>query len=122
MIHDWFELLKMSQGDDLIIERIRLKNKNMVIEGQFNLPPLSQLSTEDQIFIIAFIRIRGSIKEMENLFGISYPTVKNRLNKIAQQLEFVEVNPPASRAEILDQLEKGEITIDQAENKLRGKS
>jgi hypothetical protein len=122
MIHDWFDLLKMSQGDDIIIERIRFKNNDMVIEGQFNLPPLSQLSIEDQIFIIAFIRIRGSIKEMENLFGISYPTVKNRLNKIAQQLEFVEVNPPSSRTEILDKLEKGEISVEEAENKLRGKS
>jgi len=121
MVHDWFDLLKISQGDDIIIERVRFKNKDMVIEGQFNLPPLSQLTIEDQIFIIAFIRIRGSIKEMENLFGISYPTVKNRLNKIAQQLEFVEVNPPASRSEILDQLENGEITVQEAEKKLRGK-
>jgi len=121
MVHDWFDLLKISQGEDIIIERVRLKNKDMVIESQFNLPPLSRLNIEDQIFIIAFIRIRGSIKEMETLFGISYPTVKNRLNKIAQQLEFVEVNPPASRTEILDQLEKGEITVEEAENKLRGK-
>ena len=121
MAHDWFELLKMSQGDEILIEKVRFKNKDMTIEGKFNLPPLSQLSIEDQTFIIAFIRIRGSIKEMESLFGISYPTVKNRLNKIAQQLEFVEVNPPASRSEVLDQLEKGEISVEEAENKLRGK-
>ncbi len=41
--------------------------------------------------------------------------------KIAQQLEFVEVNPPASRSEILDQLENGDITVQEAEKKLRGK-
>ena len=121
MTHDWFELLKMSQGDEIIIEKVRFKNRDMTLEGNFNLPPLSQLSIEDQTFIIAFIRIRGSIKEMESLFGISYPTVKNRLNKIAQQLEFVEVNPPASRSEVLDQLEKGEISVEEAENKLKGK-
>ena len=46
---------------------------------------------------------------MEKLFGISYPSVKNRLNKISKQLEFVEVNPPAEKNEILDKLYKGEI-------------
>jgi hypothetical protein len=122
MIHDWFELLKLSQDDEILIEKVRLQKKALLIEGQFNLPPLAQLSMDDQIFIIAFLRTHGSIKEMEKLFGISYPTVKNRLNRIAGQLEFVEVNPPASRAEVIDQLNRGEITVEEAEQRLRGAS
>jgi hypothetical protein len=57
---------------------------------------------------------------MEQLFGISYPTVKNRLAAIAGRLEFVEINPPASRIEVLEKLEKGEITTDQALKNLGG--
>jgi hypothetical protein len=56
---------------------------------------------------------------MESLFDISYPTVKNRLNRIAQMLELVEVNPPPSRSDVLSQLERGDITVDEAEKKLR---
>ena len=87
--------------------------------GATGFQALSRLTFEDQIFVIAFIRVHGSIKEMEELFGISYPTVKNRLNRIAQLLEFVEVNPPTSKSDILEQLEKGEITVEEATQKLR---
>ena len=73
------------------------------------------------LVITAFIRSHGSIKEMEALFGISYPTVKNRLNRISQMLEFVEINPPASKTEILEELDRGEISVQEAVEKLRGK-
>lgn len=120
MVHDWHELTKITEGSPFTVERINIENKNIVLEGSFELPPLARLSMEDQIFIIAFIRCHGSIKEMEEMFGISYPTVKNRLNRIAKQLEFVEINPPASQSEILNQLGKGIITVDEALEKLRG--
>lgn len=77
------------------------------------------LTMEDQIFVIAFIRCHGSIKGMEKLFNISYPTVKNRLNRIVHKLEFIETNPPSSRNEVLDKLESREITVDEALAKLR---
>ena len=77
---------------------------------------------EDQIFIIAFIRCHGSIKEMEELFDISYPTVKNRLNRITQLLEFVEINPPANTLDILSRLERGEINVQEAEKSMRRKN
>ena len=64
--------------------------------------------------------LREQVKEMEELFGISYPTVKNRINGIASKLEFVEINPPASSNEILNQLDKGEISVEEAINKLGG--
>jgi hypothetical protein len=55
---------------------------------------------------------------MEALFGISYPTVKNRLNRIAAQLDFVEINPPPSFLELLGRLEKGEIDVNETLKKL----
>jgi hypothetical protein len=68
---------------------------------------------------VAFVRSHGSIKEMESLFGISYPTVKNRLSHISSRLDFVEINPPSSRTDVLSDLEKGEITVEDALIKLR---
>ena len=119
MTHDWQELTRLTKGEDIVIERTQLPKQGISIEGQFELPPLARLTVEDQMFIIAFIRCHGSIKEMEALFGISYPTVKNRLNQITRRLEFVEINPPSTKADILTQLEKGEISVDEAEKQLR---
>jgi hypothetical protein len=121
MAQEWFELIKFTHNQDFIIERIRLKQKDITIQGEFELPPLSRLSNEDQIFVIAFMKTHGNIRDMEKLFGISYPSVKNRLNNISRQLEFVDVNPPAERNEVLEQLYKGEITVDEALEQLGGK-
>ncbi len=120
MTQDWFELIKFTNNEDFIIERVKLKQKDITVEGTFELPPLSKLSNDDQIFIIAFLKTHGNIRDMEKLFGISYPSVKNRLNKISKQLQFVEVNPPSERNEILDQLSSGDITVEEALKKLGG--
>jgi len=120
MTQDWKELTEITQGSAVEIERIRLKHSGIAIEGHFELPPLAQLTVEEQTFITAFIRCSGSIKDMEELFGISYPTVKNRLNRIAGKLEFVEINPPASGSEVLNQLDRGEISVEDAIKKLGG--
>ena len=106
---DWQELTQLTQGRPLIVERVRLPDKGIAIEGQFVLPQLARLSAEDQIFVAAFIRSHGSIKEMEQTFGVSYPTIKARLNRISESLEFVETDPAPSRSEILARLARGEI-------------
>ena len=120
MSQDWMELTKLTGGAPLTVERVKVKDKDIAIEGSFDLPPLAQLTMEDQTFITAFVRSHGSIKEMEQQFGISYPTVKNRLNAISRLLEFVEINPPASRNEVLEELDRGRITVDEAVQKMRG--
>lgn len=120
MTRDWQDLTRMTQGASLVVERVRLVDTGIVLEGSFELTPLARLTMEEQIFATAFIRSHGSIKEMEEMFGISYPTVKNRLNRISRQLEFVEINPPSSQIDILSQLEREEITVDEALKKLRG--
>jgi hypothetical protein len=111
---DWQDLLRMAEGSSLVVERVRLPEKNLAVEGEFFLPALARLSLEDQVFIVAFVRSHGSIKEMEQTFGVSYPTIKSRLNRIAGLLEFVETNPSPSRAEILDRLRNGEIGAEEA--------
>jgi hypothetical protein len=114
---DWQTLTRLTGGGPIEIERVRLIEQDVVIEGPFELPPLAQLSADDQVFVAAFVRCHGSIKQMEKFFGVSYPTIKNRLNRIGAQLPFVEVEPapdPESKrpsaSELLTKLERGEIT------------
>lgn len=119
---DWQELTQLTQGRPIVVERVRLAEKGIALEGQFELPQLARLAMEDQIFVTAFVRSHGSIKEMERIFGVSYPTIKSRLTRIANSLEFVESDPTPSqtesqaesKAEILARLERGEIDADEA--------
>src|ERR1700752_2336225 len=111
---EWQELTQITQGRRILIERVRLVDKVIAIEGSFELPQLARLSAEDQVFITAFVRSHGSIKEMERIFGVSYPTIKSRLMRIAESLEFVEHNPTASKSDILERLSRGEITAEDA--------
>jgi hypothetical protein len=111
---DWQELTQLTQGQPILVERVRLAEKNIAIDGSFELPQLARLEMDDQIFITAFVRSHGSIKEMERIFGVSYPTIKSRLTRIANSLEFVETNPRPSKAEILERLQAGEISAEDA--------
>jgi hypothetical protein len=128
MGRDWQELTNLVGTSAIEIDRVRLKESGIAIEGPFSLPPLAQLPAEDQVFVAAFVRCHGSIKQMEKYFGVSYPTIKNRLNKIGSQLSFVEIEqgsdadaPGQARNEILDRLSRGELTVAQALERLKEK-
>ncbi len=118
---DWQALSELTRGRPMLVERVRLTEQDIAIEGAFELPRLARLSAEDQVFVAAFVRGHGSIKEMEQVFGVSYPTVKARLNRIAASLEFVETDPAPGREEVLERLSRGEITPDQAIADLEGR-
>jgi hypothetical protein len=112
---DWQTLTRLTGGAPFEVERIRLTDQDVAIEGHFEPPPLALLSADDQIFVAAFVRSHGSIKQMEQLFGASYPTIKNRLNRIGALLPFAEVEPPAdsprtATSDLLTRLERGEIS------------
>jgi len=115
---DWQDLLRIAQGTPLVVERVRIPEKGIAVEGSFSLPELARISLDDQVFITAFLRSHGSIKEMEQIFGVSYPTIKARLNRIAGQLEFIDTNPSPSRSEVLQRLNSGEISAAQAISEL----
>ncbi|MEU7866221.1 DUF2089 domain-containing protein [Dactylosporangium sp. NPDC049140] len=117
---DWQELTNLTRGRPFIVERVRLDG-GVAIEGAFEPPQLGQLSLEDQVFVTAFVRCHGSIKEMERIFGVSYPTIKSRLNRIGQTLDFVETDPAPSRADVIDRLRRGEIDAQQALRELEGR-
>ncbi|GAA2148469.1 DUF2089 domain-containing protein [Glycomyces algeriensis] len=117
---DWQELTNLTRGQSFTVERVRLDESGVAIEGAFELPQLAQLSAEDQVFVTAFVRCHGSIKEMERTFGVSYPTIKSRLNRITQALDFVETDPAPSRADVIERLRRGEINAEQALSELEG--
>ena len=126
MSKEWQVLSKLSAGSAVEVLRGRLVEQDVVGEGPFELPPLARLSSEDQTFVAAFVRCHGSIKQMEQLFGVSYPTIKNRLNRIGALLPFVEVAPepkpaPPSTSELLTRLERGEMSVEEVLNQLRQK-
>lgn len=101
----------------LLVGRMVCRSCKVSLEGEFEVSPLGQLRSEDQAFVIAFVRHHGSLKKMEELFGISYPTVKNRLNAIGARLDKTfEASSP--NFYILDQLSRGEITVAEALEKL----
>jgi hypothetical protein len=122
MTHEWQVLTKMTDGKALRVQRVLVPETGISLEGDFKLPALAQLSAEDQLFAAVFLKTHGSIKQMEKFFGISYPTVKNRLNKIGGQLDMVNIDvvieePEKSKKErmtILDQLGSGDISLDEA--------
>jgi len=119
LTNDWQELTRLTGGQAFVVERVRLVDTRIAIEGAFAPPQLARLSGEDQVFVAAFLRSHGSIKEMEQMFGVSYPTIKARLNRIAAGLEFVDESPSPTRAQVLDRLERGEISADHAVAALR---
>lgn len=90
----------------------------VTLEGSFEVSPLGRLTEGDQVFVIAFLRYHGSIRKMEQLFEISYPTVKNRLRGIVAELDraFEAPSPaePSPQSLVLEQLARGELTVDEA--------
>lgn len=100
------------------IRRLACPHGHVAMEGEFETPALTGLGLDEQLFVTAFLRCHGSIKRMEELFDISYPTVKNRLSAIVDKLDHA-LDAPSSNLQILARLEHGELTVDEALARLR---
>jgi hypothetical protein len=91
------------------------KNCRTHISGEFYTTKLAKLDPNQLEFIEAFIKCRGSIKEMEKELKISYPTVKSRLEIIAKTMGYKdEKEEDDTRMKVLDSIEKGEMTVEEA--------
>jgi hypothetical protein len=106
-------------GGELHIERLRCKGCNIAVEGEIHLPRLARLEPEDRDFIELFVRLSGSLKDMSKQLGISYPTMRNRLNRIIELLTQEISKNEMYRKEILDKFEQGKIKVEEAINLLR---
>jgi hypothetical protein len=96
------------------IAKLRCRNCGTTVEGSFGASRLGSLPAEHQEFIEVFIRCRGNIKDVERELGISYPTVRGRLDRAIRALGHVGRDSSARRAEVLDALERGDMPAEQA--------
>ncbi|MCK4413896.1 MAG: DUF2089 domain-containing protein [Candidatus Eisenbacteria sp.] len=100
-------------GQSMKITRAYCDACEASLEGEFEVSSLGRLSLEDQLFVVVFLRQHGSIKQMERLFGVSYPTVKNRLNAIVRELDR-DFTAPSPSARVLEELARGAISVEEA--------
>ncbi len=114
--------------ETLAVTRLHCGNCETVIEGEFVLGKFHSLSPEQLRFAETFIRCEGKINRVEEEFGISYPTVRARLTDLIKTMgydvkeeESTPTPPPVDRKTILDQLANGQLTADEAAQKLVGK-
>jgi hypothetical protein len=118
-------------GAELSVSRLHCRSCGTSIDGTFSLGPLQRLSQEQIHFVEAFIRNRGSLKDVGAELGISYPTVNSRLNDVLIAMghaDRVKVPDGAEqggagrerRREILTQVRDGVISAAEAERLLRG--
>ena len=108
-----------SCGKNLIITRMCCSDCETAVEGFFMPCRFCRLSEESLKFLEIFVKNRGNIKNMERELDISYPTVRNRLNAVIEELGYeVEAESDEelseNRREILRQLDAGEITAEAA--------
>ncbi len=124
MIYDAPGKCPICEGE-LNITQLKCQECDIEISGTFKMCNFCQLDEEMKFFIASFIKCRGNIKEVEKELGISYPTVRNRLDKAIEALGF---NPDEEtnyedvtqeRQVILKKLSDGEITAEQATNMLK---
>ena len=102
-------------GGRLQVIKLKCDKCDTVIENDFRLNKFDYLSEQELFFIETFIRCRGNIKEVEKELKISYPTVRSRLDEVIEKLGYKPApSPDNKKKEILDALERGEITPEEA--------
>jgi hypothetical protein len=110
-------------NNDLVITRLTCSACGTEVAGTYLPDIFSRLSPNDFEFILLFVRTKGNIKEMERALGISYWTIRSKLNDIVQMLGAesagdAPVDPSTQRQQILEQLNAGLITVPEAAERL----
>ncbi len=79
-----------SCGHGLNVVRLLCSECSTAVEGEFPLPVLARLDPEEQAFVLSFLRSSGSLKEIAQRYGISYPTVRNRVDALIERIGELE--------------------------------
>ena len=99
----------------LRVIKLKCSKCQTVIENDFEFSKFESLSSEQLNFMEVFLKCRGNIKDVEKDLGISYPTVRAKLDDVVTALGYTVVKKPTvGSKDIIDMLEKGEITPEQA--------
>lgn len=109
---------------ELEVEKLSCRLCGTSIEGNFEICKFCKLEKEQKNFVEVFIKCRGNIKEVEKELGISYPTVRSKLDQVIHSLGYDVDSVPdddkgTKRKEILDMLNSGDISSKEAIKLLR---
>ncbi|MCC7477752.1 DUF2089 domain-containing protein [bacterium] len=110
----------------LYVSHLKCGECGTELTGEFVANEFARLPQDKLDFLRVFLACRGNLKEVEGVLGLSYPTVRGRLDALIEQLRLSTVEESASsagsRVDVLAALERGEITVEEAAAALRGQS
>ncbi len=116
-------------GEDLYVSELTSEDSGITIRGRFRVPRIARLDREQQRFLEAFLRSRGVISTVEKELGMSYPTVRARLDALLDALHLAPAKDEKRKDKavemkrrILEDLEAGRITPDEAKSRLRNEA
>ena len=127
MAHDVISTCPVCSGE-LAVTRLRCRSCGTTLEGDFNVGRFARLDRDQLALLESFLRSRGNLREMERELGISYPTVRSRVEALVRSLGFgprtdeddaVTGDAAQSREEILERLARGEISAEAAARAIR---
>ena len=87
-------------GEVLHVKRLECGGCGTAVEGEFELPMLARLSSEDQEFVVRFVQSSGSLKQMARAYGVSYPTMRNRLDALIERTRSDAAESPSEEEEV----------------------
>ena len=127
MAHDVISTCPVCSGE-LAVTRLRCRSCGTTLEGDFSVGRFARLDRDQLALLESFLRSRGNLREMERELGISYPTVRSRVEALVRSLGFgprtdeddtTTGEPVPSREEILERLARREISAEEAAQAIR---
>lgn len=106
-------------GSKMIISELNCPDCSTRVSGNFGIHKLMELPDDVLNFMLVFIKNRGNLRDIERELGISYPTIRSRLDMLLTLLGFEVERKKEEVKEILDKLEKGEISAEEAERMIK---
>lgn len=112
--------------NELTVTRLHCASCDTMVEGRFSPGHFANLTAEQLNFIVTFVRVEGKLNRMETELGLSYPTIRNRLHDVIRAMGYEPGKEEApeitdeKRREVLENLNAGKISADDAMRLLRG--
>ncbi len=102
-------------GGTIEITEIRCRGCGTIVRGRFKVCEFCALSEEHLEFLRLFLKVRGNLSLLAKKMGISHPTVRHRLKELLRALGYkVEEDDEEEEEDVIDLLEKGEVSVDEA--------